>query len=660
MPRSVVVGNGNILVGLDDVGQVRDFYFPYVGLENHVGGHNRHRIGVWADGEFRWIDDASWKIEVQCALESFFGAIRARNEALGVELSFTDVVYNERDIFIRRIEVKNLRSSRRVVKLFFGHQFEIYESHRGDSAYYDPIHHCIIHYKGRRVFLANARVGGATFDDYAVGVFNIEGKEGTHRDAEDGELSKNPVEHGPTDSVIGVTLILEPEKVGSVHYWLAVAETVDDVLSHNEYLLKKGAEHLIRTTTDYWRAWVDKYQFQFQGLPDSVQTLFKKSLFIVRAHVDEDGAIIASSDSDMFQLGKDTYAYMWPRDAAFAAMALDRAGDANVARRFFEFCRDVVTTDGYFMHKYRPDKSLGSSWHAWVGKGAIQLPIQEDETALVLVSLWKHYEITRDLEFIESVYQRLVERTGNFLLSFRDFRTGLPKPSYDLWEERLGIHTFTAAAAYGGLQAAAKFANLLGKKRSEGNFLHGAEEIRRSIIKYLYDESRGVFNRRVIVEGGEIIPDTTIDISGPYGVFLFGVLPPEDPKLKRAFEGARAALTPQTSIGGIARYEGDRYYADYTDVPGNPWIITTLWYAEYLTSSAQHPKELDDVRKLLGWVADRALASGVLPEQVNPHTGAPISATPLTWSHAQFVIAVIHYLNKLEKFGLCLECNPVK
>ena len=46
-------------------------------------------------------------------------------------------------------------------------------------------------------------------------------------------------------------------------------------------------------------------------------------------------------DSDTLQHGKDTYAYVWPRDAAYAALALDRAGDTNVAERFFTFMNDV-------------------------------------------------------------------------------------------------------------------------------------------------------------------------------------------------------------------------------------------------------------------------------------------------------------------------------
>ena len=60
MARAITVGNGNLLVGLDYRGQVRDLYFPYVGLTNHVSGASGsyvHRIGVYVDGVMSWLDD---------------------------------------------------------------------------------------------------------------------------------------------------------------------------------------------------------------------------------------------------------------------------------------------------------------------------------------------------------------------------------------------------------------------------------------------------------------------------------------------------------------------------------------------------------------------------------------------------------------------------
>ena len=116
----------------------------------------------------------------------------------------------------------------------------------------------------------------------------------------------------------------------------------------------------------------------------------------MRTHADDHGAIIASADSDMLQSGRDTYSYMWPRDGAFSAMAFDMAGNFVIAERFFSFCARVIDEKGYLMHKYRPDDSLGSSWHPWMRNGKVELPIQEDETALVLIGLWHHYFHSKD------------------------------------------------------------------------------------------------------------------------------------------------------------------------------------------------------------------------------------------------------------------------
>jgi GH15 family glucan-1,4-alpha-glucosidase len=84
------------------------------------------------------------------------------------------------------------------------------------------------------------------------------------------------------------------------------------------------------------------------------------------------------------QFSRDTYSYVWPRDGALGDRRLDLAGFQDVARSFYTFCQKAITADGYFYHKYNPDGSPASSWHPWVIKGEAALPIQEDETALVV------------------------------------------------------------------------------------------------------------------------------------------------------------------------------------------------------------------------------------------------------------------------------------
>ncbi|MEK7460297.1 MAG: glycoside hydrolase family 15 protein [Patescibacteria group bacterium] len=660
MPKSLSLGNGNILVCTDKHAQVRDFYFPYVGLENHIGGNNIHRVGVYTDNQLNWLDHSNWNISTTLAKNSLVGETVARNSALNVTLEFSDTVYNEKNIFVRKVSVKNETDRTRQIKIFFNQEFKIYASYQGDTSYFDPINHVVVHYNGKRVFLINGLSEKGSFDDFTTGIFRIEGKEGSFKDAEDGVLSKNLIEHGPSDSVIGFYLDIPPQESKIFYYWTAVGESIKEVLALNALVLEKKPAHILRTTKDYWRAWVDRYNFTYYGLKEDEVTLFKKSLLTMRTHADDHGAIIASADSDMLQSGRDTYSYMWPRDGAFSAIAFDMAGNFNISERFFNFCARVIDEKGYLMHKYRPDDSLGSSWHPWMRNGKIELPIQEDETALVVIALWHHYEESKDLEFVEDVYDALVKRAADFMVSYRDHKTFLPKASYDLWEEKFGVHTYTATTVYGALIAASKLAMLLGKKQSEETYLKAAFEIRQGILTYLYDDTDGIFVKMMnIDDDGTFHYDKTLDMSSIYGLFAFGVLDIDDPRLANAIKQVESRLVVKTDVSGVVRYEGDRYFRSTSDVPGNPWFITSLWLAQYYIAKAKKESDFDPVHRWITWAVKHAGPSGMLSEQLDPHTGAQLSATPLTWSHSEYVTTIVKYLDRLEQLGICLKCNPL-
>jgi len=384
-----------------------------------------------------------------------------------------------------------------------------------------------------------------------------------------------------------------------------------------------------------------------------IEQLYKQSQFILHSHLDKRGAIIASGDSDMLQHGRDTYSYMWPRDGAYGAVALDWLGDRHGARTFFEFCTSVLSPHGYLMHKYRADRSLGSSWHGWMVNGYPELPIQEDETALVIWALWEHWNVSRDLDFIGDLYPKLIKPAADFLVLYRDEETGLPKQSYNLWEEKFGVHTYTVASVYGALVAASNFALLLGDEEAHERYLGTANSVKDSLMQYLYVQETGSFLRTLYVDHqGKRSPDPTIDASSAYGVFMFKVLEPDDERLIRAMKITREKLWINTPVGGIARYQGDNYYRNVDDVTGNPWIITTLWFAQYAIACAKTDQDLDEARKILNWVVATALPTGVLPEQLDPHTKEHISASPLTWSHAEFIRTVILYTRRIDELKL--------
>jgi GH15 family glucan-1,4-alpha-glucosidase len=127
----------------------------------------------------------------------------------------------------------------------------------------------------------------------------------------------------------------------------------------------------------------------------------------------------------------------------------------------------------------------------------------------------------------------------------------------------------------------------------------------------------------------------------------------------RAIREVLARILCKTEISGVARYENDRYFRGVGGVPGNPWIITTLWLAQYYIACAKKESDFDEAKKWIAWTIKHSGHSGVLSEQLNPYTGEQLSATPLAWSHAEYLITIMAYLDRLEYLGICLKCNPL-
>lgn len=643
----MVLGNGNALVCLDKFGQVRDFYFPYVGQENHIGSNQIHKIGVYTDGKIHWIDNGDWNVDIKFERNSMVSNMNAHNQKAKVSIESTDIVYNEKDIFLRKMVVRNNDSRQKNIKIFLNQQFKIGDTNHADTAYFSSTIESIIHYKGRRVFLAGGICDNKHFDEYSIGFCGIEGKEGTWKDAEDGSLSNNSIEHGVVDSVISWSKNVEAHNSFTLYYWIVAGETYKQVCEFLEYILEKTPEHLIESTRDFWQAWLNQVPITFPGLSEKAKDLFYDSLLVMRAHSDNRGGILASADSGNVQYGGDTYGYIWPRDACFTAWSFDLAGFFDVSKRFYVFASDVITEEGYVLHKYQPDHSLGSSWHPWVKDGKRQLAIQEDETAILLVGLWEHYIRAKDLEFVESIYNSFIKKAAEFIIRYRDIHTGLPLSSYDLWEEKYGVSSFTSSVVYGGLVSAGNFAKTLGKEEDAQRFYSEAESVRKAIMSNLWDES-GKYFIKLIDENSKI--DTNLDASSFYGAFRFGIVSPDDPRMKEAFSILKSRIGRGISIGGFARYENDAYAHVPGESAGNPWFVTSLWLTQYKIATASSLKDLNDIIKDIEWVA-KFSKSGMLSEQLNPYNGEHISATPLTWSHSEFVRTVIEYEKKSASFG---------
>lgn len=679
MPRALVLGNGSVLATFDHTLQLRDLYYPHVGMEDHTNYGDVHRTGVWVAGKgFAWLSDDSWDIKPGYKPETLIGNSVLRNEHLGIEIVAEDFVHPVHNVLIRHFRVQNLEENEKEVRIFFHHDLHIYGGNQKDTAFYEPYTNSVIHYRQNRYFLiggesdcavecktgkmvdqyqsilhSKKNIRSCGLSSYSIGKSEYRGLEGTWRDAEDGELAGTTIDQGSVDSTVGIHCMLHPKKEARVSLWTCFGKDLDEVIALQETILEETIPQLQRNCDHYWKSWVNKTDHDFGSLSAPLIDLFKRSLLTIRLHADNNGGIVAAADADIMAFNRDTYTYVWPRDCAFVCLALDEARFIDVTRRFFEFVCSVQTKDGYLLHKYNPDASIGSSWHPWYRDGEPQLPIQEDETALVIYALWRHFELNQDFEFLQKMYEKFLKKAAKFLCEYREKETSLPLHSYDPWEEHRGIFSYTTACVVAGLRAAASISEILGHPTHTKQYRKAADEMQDALITHLYDEEKGRFLKKIKRKDGKTYDiDDTIDMSLAV-IWKLGVLPVDDPRVISTMEQIERSLTVKTGVGGIARYTNDHYHEKVPpneDVPGNPWILTTLWLAQWYIERAQSKQDLDRPKEILEWTHLHASSAGMLAEQLHPHTGESLSVAPLNWSHATYVETVLQFIKKESSF----------
>jgi len=214
--------------------------------------------------------------------------------------------------------------------------FQISRAGRADTALFVPEENYLLDYKGRCCLLIYGEDdNGQVFDQFSVGNYGIEGKEGTYRDAEDGELTDNAVEHGGVDSVLRFTLRLDSGQDAAVNYWIAAADSQQSGEVIHSLIKQDGVQRRLEMTRTYWHDWLRVGAERIQQVDKDYQPLVKKSLLIIKAHTDKRGGIIASCDSSIYNYGRDYYSYVWPRDGAYAMWPLIRLGYTEEPKKFF-------------------------------------------------------------------------------------------------------------------------------------------------------------------------------------------------------------------------------------------------------------------------------------------------------------------------------------
>jgi oligosaccharide amylase len=579
-----------------------------------------------------WLRDG-WVIQQQFLDNCPIGVTKAHSDEAHLKISAVDFVHHSWDVLWRKITLQNDSNDTRDVRLFSYQDLHIDENPLGDTAMMDPHLKALVHYKNDFYF---AFCTAPAFNQFATGRKEWQGLEGTWRDADDGVLSGNAISNGPVDSCLAWNFdSLSPGELKSVQLFMSVGRHFRDIRQVHVHARKQGFDQAMMETQKYWENWLEHGQNLrlSNSKPSRVQEVYNRSLLVLRSMCSENGAIIASSDSEIERIGGDTYDYVWPRDASWCAIALDQCGYHEVTRRFFSFIFKTITEKGYLLHKYYPTGLFGSTWHP--------VPfIQIDQSGIVLYALWNFYRTNGDFELVADHWPYVL-KIADFLAEWRDKTSKLPNPSWDVWEEREATTTYAASAVYAGLKAASQIARLVGSENHASHFEEASNEIKESILQYMYDDKLGRFLRSVNPR------DEALDAS-LLAISNFGVLAVQDARLASTVNQIETQLWVNTKIGGVARYLGDRYLKVGPEIIGNPWILTTLYLSIYRSEAG----DLTRAKQLIDWATDRAYSTGLLPEQVNAYDGSPIGVLPLAWSHAVYVLAVRRLAAQLASKGL--------
>jgi GH15 family glucan-1,4-alpha-glucosidase len=612
--RPLVYGNGTLLVCVDERGVVRDFYYPYAGMENHGGNI---RLGLFDIDlkKFGWLD--TWDLRQRYEGSSLVGESAYSSPGFDASVRVRETVHHELNFFLRSFEVRNVSQGPKRFRIFSAQNYHILENNYANTAVRDG--DMMSHYKRDRFILQSSR---PAFDQFTAGISEWRGMEGTWKDAEDGALSGNVVAHGSADSALGWTLPeLKPGEAATVHFWACIGRNFPEAKRIHDWIRARDVGDIYHSGRKFWDAFGEKAR-GFDGLPASIREAYYRSLLTVACHLDRGGSIIASCDSQIKQQGADYYTYCWPRDAAWAAIALDRAGYGHLGMHTYRFFKKIIDPKGYFRHKYTPAGDLGSTWHP--------LPmVQIDETATPVYAVLVHWQETRDVKELSSLYEPLVKPAADALLKY--LSNGLPRPSFDLWEERKGIYTYSCASVYSGLASAAAIGRILGDEGSASAWHGAAAELKDASLERLYDPALGRFRRGVF--------DDTVDASS-FAAWYLGLVEPDSPMA----EGTMASIERELMRpgGGVARYAGDGYQGHM-----NAWPLCTLWLAQWHIRKNNLPRALE----LIEWCARNSAPTGLMPEQVG-RGGEPVSVLPLAWSHSTFMLAVIEYLEAMKRKGM--------
>ncbi len=399
---------------------------------------------------------------------------------------------------------------------------------------------------------------------------------------------------------------------------------------------------------------------------EEVQHL-KKHFF---ANFHPNGSIVASPSQH-----EPNYYYDWVRDSAIAMGLVETWYESTDAAKYKNRMLDYVSWTQNIQHQHDPlpeHDILGEPKFYIDGypfDGPWGRP-QNDGPALRASVLIRFAQKLLDKNEVNYVQTHLYNKSldpqtmGVIKMDLEYTAHHWQDANFDLWEEVLGDHFFTAMAQKKAMIDGAELAHRLNDEEAAVYYEIQANLIDNRLKQHI-DHKNKLIQATLLPHSGPQ-KNLEIDTSIILGILLnpqsTGVFSPHHHFVKNTVKALHQQFNlmfpiNKNSSGAIlfGRYPGDTYDGYHTDSMGNPWFILTATMAEYYYTLAdnlaftptnkpliiKYVKTGDDYLKLIKKYAPEMKLS----EQINLVTGEQQGAVSLTWSY----VSVLRALNLRER-----------
>ena len=605
VPEQAVLGNNRMLAVIGKNSELRYWFWPNIDYPQHIRGSLPGLFYSWkANTRFGWLTDSEWDKKQVYLPETNIVQTFFRHQNPHLDITLTDAVLPDFDTLLRQFVIKNTDTDDVFLKMFYYNDITLSESPIDDSAYYLVDQDAIIHYKRNFYFIYG---GTLPSSGHQCGVHGENSD--SFRDVYDSKLSGGSLTLYDGSRDVNSCLSwdmgnIKTSESRTLTVIMAMGTKEKEVLDTLEKCRKEPLDVQFGKAEDFWKKWIKVFSTSIED--EQITKMLRRSLLALKLLTSKTkGGIIAAPCMEP------EYRFCWPRDATYVAYAFDRCGYHDEAKRFYEWCTKAQELEGGLYQRYYIEQRMkGPCWSS-----------QIDEIATVLWGMGKHFEITNDRDFVQSNWGS-IQKAAEFLREQVTKADGLVE-TVGLWEERFGSHTYSNSAIYGGLKGASSLARVINQNDFSKKWDESAARLRELLLNSAWDSKVSRFIKTVAPR------DENIDSSILSLTYPFEVLPADDERIVKTAIDIESAFN--FKVGGLGRYPFDVYYN------GNPWILTTLWLALYYNKLGK----LEKTEQLLRWVTDHSTELGLLAEQIDKQTGKPMSAIPLAWSHAFFILTVL-------------------